>query len=96
MSIEMWKSDSAADSIRERGAGVQREASWRTAAADTTEATRLFRDKRRWRVRGSRRRINMGEREWLKCAWVTEGAKGRVDMVESFGTLYVTVKFSRR
>jgi hypothetical protein len=26
----------------------------------------------------------MGEREWLKCAWVTEGAKGRVDMVESF------------
>ena len=64
-------------------------ASWRTAAAVTTEAARLLlrrEERRRLRERGRRRRINMGERGWLNCAWVVvvvvmEGEKERVDIV---------------
>ncbi|WZY74418.1 hypothetical protein YC2023_006658 [Brassica napus] len=49
----------------ERGAGVQKEASWRTAAAVTT---RLLREeKRRLRARGRRHRINMKERVAKLC-----------------------------
>lgn len=70
MSIDMWKSDSAAGEISASGAGVQTVVSWRTAAAARVARWR------RWGFRLSnemRRRIDMGGKVWLTCAWGKEG-----------------------
>lgn len=63
MSTVTWKRDSAAGSTTESGACVQTVVSWGTAAA-AREAKR-----RRWWFSFRCRRIDMGGRRVLQCAW---------------------------
>lgn len=79
-SMLTWKRDSAAGSIDEIGVGVQTLVSWRTAARVANRRRgRWWRRVKGWRGRGRRRRIDMGSKEGLACAWGREGIE--TDMV---------------
>lgn len=87
-SMQTWKSDSAAGSISESGAWVQSAVSWRTAAATLAKRWRRSFSFRWLGLR--RRKIDMGGRGELRCAWelrrgTEAGWKIVNDMAVGFG-----------